>query len=162
MRATAWLCVVVLGACQVQAPAGTDDVPASPGEAAVPADQAMSAASAAIPDNDGLAPAPAALVGNYSLYGIYDGDPSCSVRLTDGSAIGGWVLELEPACIDTLGVSPDVEVWSVDAAGAIVFMDGARTVSRRLLMSGDGDYVSRVQADGGQDVGVRSLVLQRK
>ena len=163
MRSLFLSCLLALvAACRAapSPPASADAVAAS--ASAEPQSQADADAIApATNDDDGLAAAPAALVGDYHLTGIHDGAAVCSAHLTADSAIGGWGLELEPACIEKLGAPEDAEVWSVDADGQLLFLDATRRVLRRFRANADGDHVSLAAADGGEDKGEHSLFLQR-
>jgi len=91
--------------------------------------------------------APKDYAGRWTLSGVTEGDPICTLILTDDGAIGGWAVDIPRDCFDKLGLSEDIAAWTVHPAGAISFIDPLRKAKLRFEPTAIGGYVA--QRDDG-------------
>ena len=94
-------------------------------------------------ENAELAP-----VGAFDLWEDYEGGTVCQVYLTANRVIGGYGIDYDPACIETLDVGGDIAAWFPTDDGDIVMIDDTRKSLLRLRKLPQQDYYMVRQTEG--------------
>lgn len=86
--------------------------------------------------------APKDYAGAWTLSGVSEGDPVCTLTLTLEAAIGGWAVDLPGDCVDKFAAAGDVAAWTLVPGGAIAFIDPLRHVVLKFEPTAIGGYVA--------------------
>ena len=86
------------------------------------------------------------ILGNWIITD-QSGGRTCHVTLSKESAIGGYAIEIDPACASTFPVMDEVAAWRLYENWEIVLADATRKERIRFITP-DESYIATPETDG--------------
>jgi hypothetical protein len=134
--AAALLVALLLHGCEQ----GDGEGAAPAGPAVAPVTSAVEAGATALaedPSDDGIADAPepyaTAMAGAWVPWEDTEGGVVCPLTLFDTPVLGGYALDIAPACVAELELEGEMYAWFIDPRdGSLVLADAARQPVARL------------------------------
>lgn len=92
------------------------------------------------------------LAGAWTMAGASEGQGSCSLKFSAQPAIGGWGVDVPPACVKAFPRLKDAAAWTLYEDGQIGLINPLRNRIYRFEKTSDGDYITAPNRSGDQFV----------